>query len=227
MGYCSLTIGNTPDSTYQKIGLSPNERLDGSMRLIQAILVFASLAITPAMAKPGYLGACDQSITPRDDFHQYMCLRNDGSIGWINTGSRIGNGDPIFAIANRNTDSAFMIIKTTMAYPGFYCYYDQPGGLNNPTRECIQRVKSQAAAAAERVSADCRRLTISMPEPIGVYKFWEIDEHGGLAWLPAGGKPSYQDGRALRLAGGYDSVLSEAFATLCPDKTSDLLRRSR
>jgi hypothetical protein len=50
-----------------------------------------------------------------------MCNRNDGSIEWPYTGVRIGFGSPIFTIANRDTDSAFLILKDTTSYPGFYC----------------------------------------------------------------------------------------------------------
>jgi hypothetical protein len=164
------------------------------------------------------LGDCNAALRGRDGFYNYMCKRNDGSIGWLYTGGRIGFGSPIFAIANRDTDSAFLILKDTTSYPGFYCYYNEPSGLNRPSTDCLNRVRQMAARARKKVFANCSQLTVGYSESNEIYRFWELDGQRDMYWLPAGSSPSYANGEPLRMAGGTDSLVTTAFATLCPSK---------
>lgn len=170
-----------------------------------------------ALARPANLGDCDPNLSKKDEFHKYMCNRNDGSIGWL-SGGRIGGGTPIFAVANRDTPDAFMVLKETTAYPGFRCYYEEPRGLNNPTSRCISQVRQMAAMPSHKVYANCSQTTVRYSDEGIAYKFWELDEYGYMTWLPLGDQPSYVDGQPLRMAGGTDSIVSIAFATLCPAK---------
>ena len=92
------------------------------------------LASSSALAMPAAsLADCDPALRAQDEFYNYMRKRNDGSIGWLYTGTKIGFGSPIIAIANRDTDRAFLVLKDTVADPGFYCYYEGPNRLNNPS----------------------------------------------------------------------------------------------
>lgn len=126
---------------------------------------------------------------------------------------------PIFAVANRDTEEAFLILKATTAYPGFYCYYEEGAkGLSNPSPGCLQQVRQNASRPSEKVAANCLNLTVTIPAHNGMYKFWELDEFGNMTWLPFGSQPSYYDGKPMRMAGGTDSIVTTAFATLCPAK---------
>lgn len=178
------------------------------------------LAASPSvLAKPvANLADCDPTLRARDEFHNYMCKRNDGSIGWLYTGSRIGFGSPIFAIANRDTERAFLVLKHTIAYPGFYCYYSEPSGLNAPSSACLRQVRQMGGGSAKKVSANCSRLTVGYEETGRTYKFWELDNGRHMHWLPAGSSPTYANGEPQRMAGGTDSLVTTAFATLCPAK---------
>jgi len=177
------------------------------------------LASPSSLAMPvANLGDCNPALRERDEFYNYICKRNDGSIGWLYTGTRVGFGSPIFAIAKRDTDNAFLVLKDTTSYPGFYCYYSEPSGLNRPSASCLNQVRQAAARSSKKVFANCSQLTVGYSETGGSYKFWELDEFGYMTWLPAGSSPSYVNGEPLRLAGGMDSLVTTAFATLCPSK---------
>ncbi len=187
------------------------------MKLFIRFLIASLLIPTPALASPANLGDCDPNLRKKDEFHKYMCNRNDGSIGWL-SGGRIGGGTPIFAVANRDTDDAFMVLKETTAYPGFRCYYEEQRGLNNPTSRCISQVRRMAAMPSHKIYANCSQIKVRYSDERSAYKFWELDEYGYMTWLPLGVQPSYFEGRPLRMAGGTDSIVTGAFATLCPDK---------
>jgi hypothetical protein len=186
------------------------------MKPFNYFLAIAILIPTSISAAPATLGVCDPSLRGKDELYKYMCNRGDGSIGWLYLGSRLGAGDPIFAIANRDTENAFLVLKRTMVYPGFYGYYDEPNKLNNPSTNCLLQVKRQSALPPQKVTANCRRLTVRMINES--YRFWELDEDGFMRWLPVGEKPVYFNGEKQRMAGGYDSIIAEAFATLCPSR---------
>ena len=187
------------------------------MKLFTHVLIVSLLAPTSALASPANLGDCDPNLRKKDEFHKYMCNRNDGSIGWL-SGGRLGGGTPIFAVANRDTPDAFMVLKETNAYPGFRCYYDEPRGLNNPTSRCISQVSQMAAMPSYKVYANCSQIKVRYSNEDSAYKFWELDEYRHMTWLPLGAQPSYVDGQPMRMAGGTDSVVTGAFATLCPAK---------
>jgi hypothetical protein len=187
------------------------------MKLFTHVLIVSLLAPTSALASPANLGDCDPNLRKKDEFHKYMCNRNDGSIGWL-SGGRLGGGTPIFAVANRDTPDAFMVLKETNAYPGFRCYYDEPKGLNNPTSRCISQVSQMAAMPSYKVYANCSQIKVRYSNENSAYKFWELDEYRHMTWLPLGAQPSYVDGQPMRMAGGTDSIVTGAFATLCPAK---------
>ena len=69
-----------------------------------------------------------------------------------------------------------------------------------------------------RVFANCSQLTVGYSESNEIYRFWELDDQRDMYWLPAGSIHSYANGEPLRMAGGTDSLVTTAFATLCPSK---------
>ena len=197
--------------------------LAAKIRAFACFTAFLLAASPAALAKPAAdLGSCDPNLRQRDEFYKYMCNRNDGSIGWLYTGTRIGIGSPIFAIANRDTENALLVLRHTIAYPGFYCYYDDQNGLNSPSTSCIQGVREMALRPSEKVYANCSQLIVSYSATGSSFKFWDLDRSRYMHWLPVGSKPSYFNGEPQRLAGGQDSLISEDFATLCPAKFKEL-----
>lgn len=186
------------------------------MKIILLSLFGFLLALPSSLAMPVVdLGYCDPSLSAQDEFYNYMCKRNDGSRGWLNIGGKIGFGSPIFAIANRDTDRAFLVLKDSLAYPGFYCYYKDQSRLNNPSSACIRQVRERVARPAKNVFANCSQLSVKTTTG-DVYKFWELDGQRYMHWLGAASKPIYVNGEPLRMAGGMDSIITTAFATLCP-----------
>lgn len=76
-----------------------------------------------------------------------------------------------FAIANRDTDRAFLVLKDTVAYAGFYCYYEEPNRLNNPSSACIRQVSKSAARLTKKAYGNCSQLRIKTTTG-EIYKFW-------------------------------------------------------
>lgn len=108
-----------------------------------------------------------------------------------------------------------MVLKDTVANPGFYCYYEEPNRLNNPSSACIRQVSKRAARPAKKAYVNCSQLRVKTTTG-EIYKFWELNGQKYMYWLEAGSKPAYADGEPLRMARGTDAIVTTAFATLCP-----------
>jgi hypothetical protein len=186
------------------------------------IVAFATslnmILVSSAHAQQGsspYLGMCDPK-RQRGEYYKYQCQRNDGSIGWLE-GTRIGYGRPIIEIHGRNTDNAYMLTRQTTRYPGYACYYDEPNGLNSPSRKCIDWVRRASLMKPEKVQANCPNMVV-LYENGQKYKYWTKDSYS-LYWLPPGSRPIYDENRSPQgMPGGTDEMITEAFRILCPSK---------
>lgn len=153
----------------------------------------------PALAQHAYLGTCDPEMgiesdkKYRGEYFKYECRRGDGSIGWFNLGTKIGGGRPIFSIHERNTSNAHFYVRTTNVYPGYFCYYNEPNGLQRPSEACKEGIMKQTMEPPERISANCNKYNVNISSK--TYNF-----------------------PAEQMAGGYDGNIAEAFRILCPVK---------
>lgn len=164
------------------------------IQILKAACIGYSITTTSSWAQSSYLGTCDASMG-RDEFFRYECLRGDGSIGWMQ-GAKIGSGRPIVSIHNRDSASAYMLTSVTNAFPGYFCYYGEPGGLMKPSRECNESIQKQSENPPIKILANCVNKTVTFsdyPPDNQTFKF------------PSGW-----------MAGGGDSVIHEAFRILCP-----------